>query len=199
MIIYKVTFPNGKAYIGLTKNALNLRRNNHYFLAKRGSKSAFHLALSKYSGQETWEIIDSALDYEELKFKEIIHISNYQTLAPNGYNLTVGGDGTIGHIMTPEQRSNISKCQIGRPSKKKGRKFKPFTEAHKLKNSLIMQSIWTEKLTKEFIVYKNEELIGIFKNQNECARNLNIKVANLNKCLTGIRKTTGGFSFKWKD
>lgn len=200
MIIYRVLFPNGKQYIGLTKNSINYRKNAHYCNARKDtSKSAFHSALVKYQGLEVWEIIDRSDDYEHLKMLEKKYIQCFNTLSPNGYNLTSGGDGTVGYLMTKSHRSNIAKSLTGKPGRRLGKKGKPQTESHRLKNSLVMKSIWTEKLTKQFEVYKDSLLIGTFTNQNECSRILNIKVANLNKCLSGQRLTTGGYSFRWKD
>lgn len=54
---------------------------------------ALHNAILKY-GKENFKVeqIDTALNQEELDRKEIHYIASYETLAPNGYNLTIGGD-----------------------------------------------------------------------------------------------------------
>ena len=76
-IIYKVTFPNEKVYIGQTKKTLEQRKNQHfrYLNKKKPSNRNYVLyrAFEKYGFNNTkWEIIDNAEGIqEELKKKDI--------------------------------------------------------------------------------------------------------------------------------
>jgi hypothetical protein len=92
MIIYRVTnMINGKQYIGQTSRTLEKRWIEH--CSASSGCVALHNAILKY-GRENFKVeqIDIALDQVELDYKEIKYIELYNTLAPNGYNLTKGGD-----------------------------------------------------------------------------------------------------------
>jgi group I intron endonuclease len=129
MIIYKVTNNiNGKYYIGCTINSLNKRKRSHIDDSNRGSKLLFHLALKKY-GQEnfTWEIIDDlASNFEDLKLREMFWIWHWQSHGPLGYNLTDGGDGTIGLIPKEETRKKMSEARKGKPSYERTNELKNY-------------------------------------------------------------------------
>jgi group I intron endonuclease len=93
MIIYKIENNiNGKIYIGLTTKDLSKRIAGH--IAE--NKSYIQKALNKYGLQSfTVSVIDSAESREILCEKEKYWIQHYGCKAPNGYNLTDGGDGLI--------------------------------------------------------------------------------------------------------
>jgi group I intron endonuclease len=93
MIIYKIENNiNGKIYIGLTTKDLSKRIAEHV----AENKSYVQKALNKYGLQSfAMSIIDSAESREILCEKEQYWIRYYDCKAPNGYNLTDGGDGLI--------------------------------------------------------------------------------------------------------
>ena len=94
-------------YIGQTISTLRKRWGQHCS-TKRG---AMDMAIVKY-GKENFTIkaIDKAKSLEELNEKEIFWIKHYNTIAPNGYNLTVGGNSGK---RTPETGRKISKAVTG--------------------------------------------------------------------------------------
>ncbi len=103
--IYLITnLFNLKKYVGITKFSLEERFSQH---TKRG----FILteAIKKYGEQkfsiEVVEVVESAERAYEL---EIFYIKEYNTKAPNGYNLTDGGDGIFGWNITDEYREQCS-------------------------------------------------------------------------------------------
>ena len=90
MIVYKITNKiNNKFYIGITSKSLEHRFNGHI------KQPRFYLgeAIKKY-GKENFVIeqIDTAKTFNKLKEKEQYYITK---LKPE-YNLTHGGDGTVG-------------------------------------------------------------------------------------------------------
>ena len=98
MIIYKATNTvNGKVYIGLTTRTLKQRKREHQLSAEHhNSISAFHYAIRKHGFEAfIWEEIDNAMFHEDLLEKEKYWIDYYDTFK-NGYNPTLGGEGTIG-------------------------------------------------------------------------------------------------------
>lgn len=115
MIIYKVTnLINGKCYIGQTSRKLEVRWKAHL-----GSShcTALHNAILKY-GKDSFmvEQIDSAETQEELNEKEIYWIKFYNSLSPNGYNLSIGGNicGMVGAHHSAESKRKISESNKGR-------------------------------------------------------------------------------------
>ena len=95
MIVY--TFKNkinNKYYVGQTCRTFEERTKEHL----RHNKTAFDKALKKY-GIENFDyaIIDEAHDMDELNKKEIFWIKHFNSLAPFGYNLCVGGGNTKGY------------------------------------------------------------------------------------------------------
>lgn len=107
MIIYKVTFPNNKVYIGLTNGKLGDRKAKHYKDMRKGSDLLFHRALKKHQGSETWEVIDTRENRKDLCEAERFHIEKYKSNDREfGYNCTPGGDGRSGPL-SDEHKQNI--------------------------------------------------------------------------------------------
>ena len=111
--IYKIQFPNGKYYIGLTTTSLEQRRQEHKRSAKRGETQCLYKALRKYNMIDTFELIeiDTAVSLEELYEMEISYIIEYNSYYMNGkgYNMTFGGKlCTKGYIFTEEDKQKHS-------------------------------------------------------------------------------------------
>ena len=110
--IYKIEFPNGKHYIGLTTTSLEKRTNQHKRAAKKGDTQCLYIAIRKYDMVDTFELIeiDTAETREELCEKEFGYILMYNSYYKdeNGYNMTFGGDGVNGYICTEDDRQKIS-------------------------------------------------------------------------------------------
>ena len=114
--IYKIEFPNGKHYIGLTTTSLKQRAMEHGNCAKNGDTRCVYNALRKYNMVDTFELIeiDNADSLEELCEKEIRYIVEYGSYYMNGkgYNMTYGGEGTNGYVYTEEAKQRMSDARI---------------------------------------------------------------------------------------
>lgn len=106
MLIYLFIFPNGKYYVGRTKNTFEQRCIEHKARAKKGYQHPLYYAISKYG----WENIEKQVlefveDYDTLVVKELEYIIKYNSLE-NGYNLTIntqiGGDNWKGRRNSKE-------------------------------------------------------------------------------------------------
>ena len=110
--IYKIAFPNGKHYIGLTTTSLEQRTKEHNNCAKRCDTKCLYNALRKYEMVDTVQLIeiDTADTIEELCEKEIGYIIEYNSyyMNKNGYNMTYGGDGLNGYVFTEEDKQKMS-------------------------------------------------------------------------------------------
>jgi hypothetical protein len=111
--IYKIPFPNGKCYIGLTARTLEERWKGHNGKAKSGDMKEVYKAIREFKMIDTFQMIeiDTAETKEELCEKEIayIEIHNSHYIRGNGCNMTDGGDSCYEY--TEEDRQKMSESQ----------------------------------------------------------------------------------------
>ena len=92
--IYKITNSvNGKSYIGQTIQDVEKRVNDHLGMTRLGSRLISD-AVQEY-GRESfdYEILYDEISSELLNDFEKKAIREFNTIDPNGYNLTPGGEG----------------------------------------------------------------------------------------------------------
>ncbi len=101
---------NGKIYVGKRK----LKKFSHYY---KGSGTILREAFKKY-GRENFSciLIDTAETNEELCTKEQYWIKYYNSRDPDiGYNITAGGEGSIGYKHSEEAKQKMHDAKIGKP------------------------------------------------------------------------------------
>ena len=124
MIIYKAeNLINHKVYVGKTVNTLEHRRWGHFNAARKGFKTIFYNAIRKY-GEDNFKfsVLDSCESTKDLNEREKYFIKTLDSMTPNGYNMTKGGDGQSkgwdspmkGITLKDETKEKISKTLIGR-------------------------------------------------------------------------------------
>ena len=124
--IYMVTNTiDNKKYIGFDC-AWPRRKRSHLNSARSHSqtqyKQLFHNAIRKYGEENfTWDVIYQSKDGEHtLNVMEQHFITEYRTYVGfddcAGYNLTLGGEGQLGRVMSEETRQKKSKALKGKPS-----------------------------------------------------------------------------------
>jgi len=93
-IIYKITSPSGKVYVGQTMRSFEKRVAEH----KRESSccTLIKRAIDKYGDEMNYELIEENVPQEQLDEREIYWINHFNSLAPDGYNCTTGGQFTKG-------------------------------------------------------------------------------------------------------
>lgn len=87
--LYKLDFPNGKSYIGITTKCADMRFRGHRQMVSKG-KTALYAAWRKHGAPKMTVL--ALLPDEELADAEIRAIAAHKTLVPAGYNSTAGGD-----------------------------------------------------------------------------------------------------------
>ena len=104
---------NDKKYVGYTGKTLERRRKEHEDDAWRtGGSWCFQRALAKYGTLAfEWRVLCHTTD-DNWQERERQWIKFMESKAPNGYNLTDGGDGIPN--MSQEIRDKISKANKGR-------------------------------------------------------------------------------------
>lgn len=129
---------NGKIYVG--KHSTDNLEDGYM-----GSGKLLHRAYNKYGKEHFSKKILAFADTEEkLNWFEKFYIKKYHART-NGYNLTDGGDGTLGckpwnkgkmcKHHSEETKRKISESCKGKPAPNKGKKLGPMSEETKKKMS----------------------------------------------------------------
>ena len=104
--LYKIDFPHGKSYIGISSRPAISRFTKH---CRNGPSTAIAFALRKYGkANATLRTLAIADDWQYLCQLEKKAIAAFNTRAPAGYNLTDGGEGVIGHKHSEATRAIIA-------------------------------------------------------------------------------------------
>lgn len=108
---------NGKQYIGKTVGSLTNRRCDHKKGAEavRQPRAIFLRAIRKHGIDAfDWEELFVSESDEVLCRMEVVMIAEMGTKMPDGYNMTDGGEGTAGFVLTKETRAKIAAKATGR-------------------------------------------------------------------------------------
>ena len=106
-VVYMHTFPNGKRYIGISRNVARRFRNGRGY----EHQPVMWGAIQKYGWHTVKTIILlESLTETEAKAEEIKLIAKYNTADRTyGYNQTLGGEGGNGRVLSDEEKQNIGK------------------------------------------------------------------------------------------
>lgn len=112
--LYRLTFPSGKAYIGVTVGTAQERFKEHVYNAKRGLARGVNRAMRKYGSESVKvETLVVADDWAYLCEAERKAIAAYGTKGPGGYNMTDGGEGALGYKHTAESLKKMGDAHRG--------------------------------------------------------------------------------------
>lgn len=188
MIIYQaINLETGMSYIGQTTRSLKERKSAHLKRAI-SSNLKFYNAIKKYGEDKFfWIILKQCKTRKELNYWEEFYINFYNTMTPNGYNLTNGGKGSLGLRHRKETKELLSKINSGKnhpqfgipcsiETKKKigdanrGRKFpKEFgKQMSKRLRKLWQNEAWRKRQSMAFS--KGHKGIGIGRNNGNAKK-----------------------------
>lgn len=119
LILNKV---NGKRYVGQTVQPLKKRFDKH----AKCDKMLIGKAIQKY-GRENFYcgVIKTCASKAEMDYWEKYFIIALKSKVPYGYNMTDGGEGTVGLERTPEHRAHLSAALSGEKNPHYGKKNTP--------------------------------------------------------------------------
>lgn len=195
LVIYKaINKINGKIYIGQTSKAVSRRIAEHIW-----NHSLFGKAIEKYGVQSfDISIIDIAENENILNEKEQYWIKFYNCMLPYGYNMTSGGNGSRGIVVTDETRRKISKANKG---KKRSEETK-----RRLSNSLKKYKKTPEhcknislgrkgKATRKGAILSKETKIKISNSRKGqlLSEEIKRKISNTQKTIFRIRDLNGKY------
>ena len=106
----------GQIYIGQTKVSLSRRLSRH-----TNSKTSYlSSAINKY-GIQSFDVtvIDTASSKEVLLQKECYWIAFHNSMFPNGYNMTLGGEGGCGHSLSEESKQKLRDRKVSPETRRK--------------------------------------------------------------------------------
>jgi len=198
MVIYKISNTvNGKLYIGQTTGKLGDRWADHKRYARQdGSRqTALYSAMRKH-GIENFHVeqIDSATTLDELNIKEETYIKALNTVAPNGYNLELGGKNKMCHA---ETREKIAASLKGRPIKNRmngAPKGRPVSEERRQRISETMTGVAQPWKYKAVIAV---ETGTVYESVNAAAEMLGVSRVTISGLLkSGKQSKKLGLSFR---
>lgn len=185
-VIYKMTFPNGKVYIGQTNQLLKTRLSRHCSEANNIKSKTYNTiksnAIRKYM-EFKLEILHQA-DINCLDTLEQIYIAKYKsTNREFGYNLDSGGNSN--KKLSEETKRKIGKANSGVKISEETRQ--------KLRDSHL------NKGCKPVIVTEIATGIEIkFKSVSSAAEYLNLAQNTISTALTSSRKVKRKYMIKYE-
>lgn len=185
--VYKHTDKiNGKCYIGITWNI-----KERWSSKGKKYKGYFGSAIKKYG----WDNFEHQVLYENLSRedackKEIELIKKYNTFVPNGYNLTKGGEGSLGFEISDETRYKMSKVKLG--------KNNPFYKKKHTKEWINMISEINKENKSIPILQidpKTKQVIKEYDSITDASKELGCTVQAISRCLN--KKTNSSMGYIW--
>ncbi len=174
---------NNKCYVGMTiKDDFEERINQHVRDAKNKSKLHLHRAIRKHGIENfTWFAYYIGNDIEFIRQFEIAKIKELNSFN-NGYNMTLGGEGSAGYKHSKEHKENISKT---------------------LKGNEILSNMCKNRIgkdnpnSKKIILIHPDGKEEIFNCMVDACRKYNILSSKLTIVAQSKRNHTSGFKCKY--
>lgn len=207
---------NNKKYVGITSQNPSLRWGGNGFRYTRDRHPKFNSAIKKY-GWDNFEhiILEKELSYEEAITKEKYYIKLYDSFN-NGYNSTLGGEGTIGHEPWNKSKNQIynENTLLKMSESKKGntyRRGKKCTDEQKVRISEshkgLVSGFKGRKHKDESNALQSKpvgqytmdgELIKVYYGANKAAKETGLNQSKITLVCQGKRNQTGGFKWKYQ-
>ena len=210
MIIYCITNKiNDKLYIGQTTRTLEERIYEH----KHCKKTAVGKAIQKYGWKNfTVKIVEMCETLEQLNEREKFWIAKYNSIAPNGYNLTEGGNNGLlsdeaclkisvantGKKRSAETCKRISESKTGTRMSEKTRAIMSATRRGKPKSGKARANM---KLAQA----KNQKRVRcletgeVFESITMAAEHYGIRSGEISSVCNGKRNTAAGLHWSFLD
>jgi len=113
-ILYRLTFHHGKVYIGITRQTLEQRVRRHVAYARQGRHFAISCAIRKHGEDSFRSEVMAFGSWSEMLNAEIDAIAEHRLRGISCYNMTDGGEGSLGVVPSAEKRQRISASLSGR-------------------------------------------------------------------------------------
>lgn len=170
--VYKIVNDvNDKVYIGITSIGIKERWYEHVSSSRNLAKSGNQLYKDmKTYGVDHFHIIllESGISFEDRDEVERYYIAQYNSYAPNGYNLTLGGFDNLGVQWDASRGEKISKALKGKPKSESHRQAlsKSRTGRFQKEDNPFYHKHHTAK-TKQFLSKINSKPVNMYSKQGE--------------------------------
>ena len=207
---------NNKVYVGITSRKPQRRWGRNGSNYQKENQPAFVNAIQKYG----WDSFEHIIFAENLTKNEAVSLErglialyktncNRYTNPSFGYNLTDGGEGTLGHHISDEGRASISEKAKERFKNPKNHPMygKRHSESGKQKMSETRQNLASSRDNKyinsirvNLCQYdKNGILLDEFIGVRAASEKTGISRSAIANCLAGLSCTSGGYIWKKKE
>ena len=210
-IIYMHTSPSGKRYVGQTSKDLKVRwRNGSGYIGN----TYFYRAIKKYGWENIKHEILCVVHSEKMAHLfERYYIAKFDTTdRKKGYNLTLGGEGTLGHVVSEEARKKISEATTGNTwdeqrkkdwsSRVKGKNNPMYGRRHSPETIALMSANRAKvPFTEEMREKKTAILLEATKKRQVSIRQLDLNgnlIATYDSYSEAEQKTGFGHGSIWK-
>jgi len=190
---------NKTFYIGKGSGKRSMSKNRNTYWHRIVNKHGYKVVL----------LFENLIEKTALE-KEVRFIKLFKRYNRCEANLTLGGEGSSGYIMSQKTKDKLSKIFKGKKSrnysklseitKKRISKSRKKARANRLGSTHTVESNNLNAISnggKSFIVLLNDEIKWSGINQAECARQLGLIKGHVSSCLLGKRKSHGGYTFKY--
>jgi group I intron endonuclease len=226
MIIYKITNAvNGKIYVGQTVQDPRRRWALHKYESKHRQDRPLYRSMRKHGLDKfVMEVLEvPPLDSPKtlLDSREVYWIKELNSMSPNGYNLTSGGDGKF--YLSEETKARISQSKLGIPRSEAtkeacrigstgntNKRGKRLSAASKLRIGASQLGRKASEQTKEKMrnakvgakAYNAKKVLCIetglvYGSAGEAARHLGVQQTSISAVCLGKRRSTGKLTFKF--
>lgn len=165
--IYRHISPSGKVYIGITskRNPSNRWGRNGY---NYRSSVLFYKAIQKYGWDNIkHEILFTNLSEDRVKSLEVNLIRHYKNLRLS-YNITEGGQGTVGLRKTEREKKNLRRLHTGKKLSEETKK--KMSESRKGRPGTMLGKKHSEETKKKMSVSRsgsNNPIFGRIRTEEE--------------------------------
>ena len=204
---------NGKKYVGITCKKPEVRWQGG---ARYDHNSYFYRSIQFYGWDGfSHEVLHSGLTHDEACELEKRYIREWNLRDRNlGYNMTDGGEGCCGRVVSEETKKKQSESRKGIGLGKKlseehkakiSKALKGVPHPHKYGNrkpiSNEVRKVLSDSHKMAVDMYTKE---GVYVRSFACAADgakyVGLKTcADINKCCTGRRKSAGGYTWRYSD
>lgn len=188
-IIYLVTNTiNGKQYVGFTSGTLKNRRRGHKKAAMRGRPTAIAHAIRKYGIDAfDWDVIFEHDDVQWTKNTMEPYFIEWYNTYEDGYNLTLGGEGTLGATYGKDFRKGVSRQWRGVPKSKEHREA--------IRQSLLGKSHPPERVERNRLSQPHSKRVSVdgkvFPSVSAAARELDCSTRTISRAIAKQRTLKG--------
>ena len=229
--IYRITSPSGRLYIGKSYNLKN--RTNRYKNLLCNNQKLLYASLRKYGfDNHKFEILLSIPCQEfflnELEILFIKIFNSFNGKNKFGMNLTTGGEGTAGRIVSVETRRKMSISSMGKRNSPEsiekmrksltGRKAsaetiiklrnRPYTQEHKnnigakLKGHIVTEetrSKISKSLFEPILVTSKDGIVREYESQREYSILHGIRESSIHRWMRNLHANKDGLKFDYKN